>query len=348
MALSEGTKLGRYEIRSKLGQGGMGEVYLAEDTRLRRRVALKVLPEHLAADNDRLVRFEREAFAASALNHPNILTIFEFSAVDDIHYLVTEFVDGVSMRQRLSHGALPIAESIDIAIQIASALQAAHEARIIHRDIKPDNVMLRADGYVKVLDFGLAKLSEPGALTAGRTSDPEALTQKQLQTQSGVILGTVGYLSPEQARGLNLDTRTDIWSLGCVLYEMLSGQAPFHGGTTADTVANIIHREPVSLVSQRRDIDGELESIINRALAKNADERYQTAKQLVSDLKQVQRRVELAGERSSEARTVTYDSAKDVNARLTNVASQDRNLASAALTTPASSGRRKIILGALL
>src|SRR3954465_1188855 len=152
MNLASGTRLGPYEIRSKLGEGGMGEVYLAEDTRLRRRVALKVLPQHLAGHRDRLVRFEREAFAASALNHPNILTIFEFSAVDNTHFLVAEFVDGLSLRQRLSSGPLPIAEGVEIAIQIASALQAAHQAGIIHRDIKPDNVMLRADGYIKVLD----------------------------------------------------------------------------------------------------------------------------------------------------------------------------------------------------
>jgi serine/threonine-protein kinase len=350
MMLPAGKKLGPYEIRAKIGEGGMGEVYLAEDTRLRRRVALKVLPENLAADNDRLGRFEREAFAASALNHPNILTIFEFSAVDNTHFLVAEFVDGVSLRQRLSNGPLPIGEAVDIAIQIASALQAAHEARIIHRDIKPDNVMLRADGYVKVLDFGLAKLSEPGGLAAGRASDPEALTRKQLQTQAGVIMGTVGYMSPEQARGLNVDTRTDIWSLGCVLYEMLAQQTPFRGDTTADTVANIIHREPVSLISQGRDVDGELERIIKRTLAKNSDDRYQTARELVNDLKQLQRRLELADERKSdEAPTVSYDSTEHRSARLTGIPSLEPNTApTAVVTTPVSSGRRKIIWSALL
>ena len=180
----------------------MGEVYLAEDTRLRRRVALKILPENIAADPSRLLRFEREAFAASSLNHPNILTIFEFGAVDNKHFLAAEFVDGVSLRQRLSSGPVSLNETLDIAIQTASALQAAHEAGIIHRDIKPDNLMLRADGYVKVLDFGLAKLSEPGAFSTGLVSDPEAQTQKQLQTEAGVIMGTVGYMSPEQTRGM--------------------------------------------------------------------------------------------------------------------------------------------------
>lgn len=240
---------------------------------------------------------------------------------------------------------MPIPDAVDLAIQIASALQAAHEARIIHRDIKPDNVMLRADGYVKVLDFGLAKLSTQGAFAADRTSDPEALTEKQLKTQTGVIMGTVGYMSPEQARGQNIDARTDIWSLGCVLYEMLSGQAPFRGDTTADTVANIIHREPDSLLTRRPDIDNEFETIIKRALAKNADERYQTAKELVSDLKQLQRRLVLADERkSSEAQTVTYDSTNPATA-LTNVASQEPKAAAiAGLRKPVTTGQRKIII----
>jgi len=295
----------------------MGEVFLAEDTRLRRRVALKVLPENIAADADRLLRFEREAFAASALNHPNILTIFEFGAVGNTHFLVSEFVDGVSLRQRLNGDTVTLSETLEIALQIASALQAAHEAGIIHRDIKPDNLMLRADGYVKVLDFGLAKLSEPGAVATGSVSDPEAQTRKHLQTQAGIIMGTVAYMSPEQARGLAVDKRTDIWSLGCVLYEMLSRQQPFDGETITDTLANIIHREPVSIVSLRRDVNAELERIINRTLSKNRDERYQTANELLADLKQLQKRLEFEAEleRSSapnldtEARTQVIRSA---------------------------------------
>ena len=299
--ISPHTTLGQYTIVSKLGEGGMGEVYLAEDTRLRRRVALKILPENIADDPNRLLRFEREAFTASALNHPNILTIFEFGAVDNKHFLASEFVEGVSLRQRLGSGSLSLNETLDIAIQTASALQAAHQAGIIHRDIKPDNLMLRADGYVKVLDFGLAKLSEPEAFSTGLVSDPEAQTQKQLQTEAGVIMGTVGYMSPEQTRGLSVDKRTDIWSLGCVLYEMLSGESPFRGDTMADTLANIIHREPVSISTRRRDSNPELEGIVNRSLAKNADERYQSAAALLADLKQLQKRLEfeLQLERSS-------------------------------------------------
>ena len=305
--ISPNTTIGQYTIVSKLGEGGMGEVYLAEDTRLRRRVALKILPENIAADPNRLLRFEREAFAASALNHPNILTIFEFGAVDNRHFLASEFVEGVSLRQRLSSGQLPLNETLDIAIQTAFALQAAHEAGIIHRDIKPDNLMLRADGYVKVLDFGLAKLSEPGAFSTGLVSDPEAQTQKQLQTEAGVIMGTVGYMSPEQTRGMSVDKRTDIWSFGCVLYEMLSGESPFRGDTMADTLANIIHREPVSISTRRRDSNPELEGIVNRSLAKNADERYQSAAELLADLKQLQQRLEFEAqlERSSNANLET-------------------------------------------
>jgi serine/threonine protein kinase/Tfp pilus assembly protein PilF len=305
--ISPHTTIGQYTIVSKLGEGGMGEVYLAEDTRLRRRVALKILPENVAADPSRLLRFEREAFAASALNHPNILTIFEFGAVDNKYFLASEFVEGVSLRQRLSSGQLSLNETLDIAIQTTSALQAAHEAGIIHRDIKPDNLMLRADGYVKVLDFGLAKLSEPGAFSTGLVSDPEAQTQKQLHTEAGVIMGTVGYMSPEQTRGLSVDKRTDIWSFGCVLYEMLSGESPFRGATMADTLANIIHREPVSISTRRRDSNPELEGIVNRSLVKNADERYQSAGELLSDLKQLRQRLDFEAqlERSSNANLET-------------------------------------------
>ena len=293
MNITAGTRLGRYEIRAKIGEGGMGEVYLAEDSQLRRRVAVKILPAALAADADRLLRFEREAFAASALNHPNIVTIFEFGAEGDAHFLVAEFVDGLSLRQRLANGPLPLNESLDIAIQMASALAAAHDAGIIHRDIKPDNVMIRADGYVKVLDFGLAKLSEPGASGGGR-SDPEDQTLKQIQTRAGLVMGTAGYMSPEQARGLNVDKRTDIWSLGCVLYEIVCGQSPFQGETITDTVANIIYREPPSILKLRSEADVELERIINRSLAKNIEERYQSTRELLTDLKRLQKRLDLA------------------------------------------------------
>jgi len=294
--LGANTTLSHYRIVSKIGEGGMGEVYLADDTRLRRKVALKVLAENIAADTGRLLRFEREAFAASGLNHPNILTIFEFGAAGKTHFLASEFVEGMSLRERMRKPGMTVTESLEIAIQIASALQAAHEAGIIHRDIKPDNVMIRTDGYVKVLDFGLAKLSEPGAVATGFISDPEAQTRMQLQTQAGMIMGTVAYMSPEQARGQEVDRRTDVWSLGCVLYEMLTRQQPFRGETTADAIANIIHREPVPLLMLRQDANAELERIINLTLAKDMDERYQSAKDLLGDLKQLQKRLEFEAE----------------------------------------------------
>src|SRR6266446_848358 len=294
--LGVNTTLSHYRIVSKIGEGGMGEVYLADDTRLRRKVALKVLPENIAVDTDRLLRFEREAFAASGLNHPNILTIFEFGAAGKTHFLASEFVEGVSLRERMSRPGIAVTETLEIAIQIASALQAAHEAGIIHRDIKPDNVMIRADGYVKILDFGLAKLSGPGAVAIGSVSDPEAQTQIQLQTQAGLIMGTVAYMSPEQARGQEVDRRTDTWSLGCVLYEMLTRQQPFRGETTADTLANIIHREPISIVTLRHDVKAEVERIVKRMLAKNKDERYAVAKDVLADLKQLHKRLEFEAE----------------------------------------------------
>ncbi|HYX29939.1 MAG TPA: serine/threonine-protein kinase, partial [Pyrinomonadaceae bacterium] len=233
-ALSPGAKLGRYEIRSQLGAGGMGEVYLAHDSTLDRKVALKVLPENVASDRSRMQRFVQEAKAASALNHPNIITIHEIGIEPGAHFMVTEFVDGENLRHHLRQ-SMTLLEAIDIAIQVASALASAHVAGIIHRDIKPENIMRRADGIVKVLDFGLAKLTErPSEI------DQDAATQAFVQTEPGAIVGTTAYLSPEQARALEVDTRTDIWSLGVVLYEMITGCAPFKGETPSDTSALIL------------------------------------------------------------------------------------------------------------
>jgi TolB-like protein/Tfp pilus assembly protein PilF len=296
-ALLPSSNISHYRIVSKIGAGGMGEVYLADDTHLHRRVALKVLPEDIAADSDRLLRFEREAFAASALNHPNILTIFEFGACGQTHFLAAEFVDGESLRERLSRRpAMTVIESLEMAIQIASALQAAHDAGIIHRDIKPDNVMIRADGYVKVLDFGLAKLAGHSTAASSGPDSSEDATRMQLRTQVGIIMGTVAYMSPEQARGQEVDKCSDLWSLGCVLYEMLTRQQPFRGDTTADALANIIHREPVSIRTLRQDANAELERIITRTLRKDKNERYQTATDLLIDLKQLQKRLEFEAE----------------------------------------------------
>src|SRR5947209_17056624 len=223
MPITPGTRMGRYEIRLKLGAGGMGEVYLAEDTQLGRKVALKLLPSDLMQNEDRLRRFEQEARAASALNHPNILTIFEIGKTETANFIATEFIDGETLRQHLARTTMKLTEALDIGVQVASALSAAHEAGIIHRDIKPDNIMLRRDRLVKVLDFGLAKLTEPQAVAA----DTSAPTMPKAETEPGVVMGTVQYMSPEQARGLPVDARTDIFSLGVLVYEMLANRTPF-------------------------------------------------------------------------------------------------------------------------
>jgi serine/threonine protein kinase/Tol biopolymer transport system component len=299
--LSPDTIIGQYRILSKIGEGGMGEVYLAEDSRLRRKVALKVLPENLAGDKERWLRFEREAHSVSALNHPNILTIHEFGAHGSTHYLAAEFVQGETLRARLKRLPISLPEALDIAIQIASALQAAHEGGIIHRDIKPENVMIREDGYVKVLDFGLAKLSEQRP--ADGTVNAEAETRAQLQTQAGVIMGTVAYMSPEQARGNAVDARTDIFSLGAVLYEMLTGDKPFTGETVSHIIVAVIEKEAPRLSASGKQFPIELEKIIDRTLAKQLNQRYQSAKALLADLKSLQTRlvVDAEIERASAA-----------------------------------------------
>src|SRR2546425_5404228 len=237
MSLSSGTKLGRYEIRSKIGEGGMGEVYLAKDTKLDRKVALKILPAEVASHHDRMRRFVQEAKAVSALNHPNILTIHEIDESDTGHFIATEFIDGETLRERMRKGPLNVSEALDIATQIASALAAAHAAGIVHRDIKPENVMLRHDGIVKVLDFGLAKLTDraPAELI-----DTEAPTRANVKTDPGVVMGTAIYMSPEQARGLPVDSRTNIFSLSVVLYEMIAGRLPFEGANRKEIMASVL------------------------------------------------------------------------------------------------------------
>ena len=239
MTLAAGTTLGRYEIRSQLGTGGMGEVYLAQDAKLDRKVALKILPPNLAEDQDRMSRFVREAKSASALNHPNIITIHEIGEIDDLHFIATEYIEGETLKTRLQTESLSLKSTLEIALQVVSALDAAHRAGIVHRDIKPDNIMVRHDGIVKVLDFGLVKLTA----TDSPEVDREGETKMQVKTSVGVIMGTVAYMSPEQARGQETDARTDIWSFGCVLYEMLTGRTPFSGKSVADLLGAIIHKD---------------------------------------------------------------------------------------------------------
>lgn len=278
--LKSGQRFASYEIASFISRGGMGEVYLAQDRRLNRKVALKVLPASLTKEADRLRRFEQEARAASALNHPNIITIYEIVKVDSTHVIATEFVEGRTLRQVLSAEALDLSEALDIAIQIADALTAAHKAGIIHRDIKPENVMLRPDGYVKVLDFGLAKLSEQSSATVAA----EAPT-RQVRTGSGVVIGTAGYMSPEQARGKEVDARSDVFSLGAVIYEMVSGQKPFDGETPSDTLAAILKTDPPPISEFLPDAPPELVRIVNKTLRKDREERYQFVKELLIDLR---------------------------------------------------------------
>lgn len=272
--------VGHFQILSLLGKGGMGEVHLALDPHLKRKVAIKLLPARFTVDADRVRRFAQEARAASALNHPNILTIYEIGENEHAHYIVTEYVEGETLRQLLTSAPdqrLQINEALAIAVQIAEALAAAHEAGIVHRDIKPENVMVRRDGYVKVLDFGLAKLTE----TASPSADPQIPTFTANSTDAGMVMGTPRYMSPEQARGEKVDARTDIFSLGVMLYEMVAGRTPFAGATSSEVIAAILRDEPPPLAA---DQPRELERILRKALGKERDERYQTATALFVDL----------------------------------------------------------------
>ncbi|HEX6718772.1 MAG TPA: protein kinase, partial [Pyrinomonadaceae bacterium] len=276
-------------------------VYLANDTKLDRKVALKILPSDMLSDKsgDRVRRFVQEAKAASALNHPNILTIYEIDEIDSEQFIATEFIDGDTLRTRIQRSAFSPSDALDVGIQVASALWATHSVGIIHRDIKPDNIMLRHDGIVKVLDFGLAKLTrERQALE----TDSLAPTQ-MINTAAGMVLGTAHYMSPEQARGLEVDERTDIWSLGCVLYEMISGRQPFSGPTAIDVMSGILNIEPESLLQHLPEGPRNLERVVLRALRKDREQRYQTVKDLLIDLKDLKREVDTQSHRSSSSRT---------------------------------------------
>jgi eukaryotic-like serine/threonine-protein kinase len=280
--LKPGQQVGSYVITSFLGQGGMGQVYLASDGRLNRKVAVKLLPSSVTTDIDRLRRFEQEARAASALNHPNIITIYEVCEYASTLMIVNEFVEGETLRHRLSTKGLSLREGLHVAIQIADALAAAHKAGIIHRDIKPENIMIRPDGYVKVLDFGLAKLAEPQL--------PDEFSQvptRKVKTGTGVVMGTVGYMSPEQARGQTVDARSDIFNLGTVIYEIVAGQSPFVGDTPSDVFAAILKSEPVSLSELAPATPTALVSAVDKALKKDRDARYQDVNELLDELRSI-------------------------------------------------------------
>ena len=273
---------GHYKIIKQIGAGGMGEVFLAEDTRLERKVALKLLPEKFSTDSEPLSRFKQEAKAASALNHPNIITVYEIGESDGANFIATEFIDGETLRERMRR-RLTFEEILSAAVQTAEALAAAHSAGIVHRDIKPENIMVRPDGYIKILDFGLAKLTENGTNSA----DAEDATKKLVKTNPGVVMGTVSYMSPEQARGKDIDGRSDVFSFGVVLYEMLTGKVPFAGETMADTISAIISLEPVPLATVAPHLPKELNRIVNKTLKKKRDQRYNSTRDLLYDLKEL-------------------------------------------------------------
>ena len=281
ITLTPGTRLGRYEIDSLIGAGGMGKVYMAHDTELGRPVAIKLLRDDLVTSREHLRRFEQEARAASTLNYPNILTIYEIGRVGANHFIAAEFVDGQTLRKLVSAGRLDVSKALDLTKQIAAGLVVAHAAKIVHRDIKPENIMLRRDGYVKVLDFGLAKLTE--GLMTSRHNDGES-TISNLNTESGAVVGTISYMSPEQLRGMTVDARTDIWSLGVVLYEMLTGRLPFSGDSAADTIVSILNQEAPPIERFAPACPPDLRRVVAKMLVKDRDRRYQTMDDFLADV----------------------------------------------------------------
>jgi serine/threonine-protein kinase len=281
-----GQALGPYKILEQIGTGGMGEVHLALHATTNRKVALKLLPPYLIKDEQRAWRFQQEARAVLALNHPNIVTLYDIGQALGIYFIATEFIEGETLRERMARGPLEINEALDITIQVAGALAAAHKAGVVHRDIKPENIMLRPDGYVKVLDFGLAKLTERyGPITASAIA--------KIDTEPGLVMGTARYMSPEQARGFPVDARTDIWSLGVVLYEMVAGRAPFEGATPTDVIISIVEKEPVPLARYAPETPARLELIVKNALAKDREQRFHVVTDLLIDLRTLKRELEI-------------------------------------------------------
>jgi len=306
LVLHKGQQFGDYLILDHLGTGGMGEVYLAKDSRLDRTVALKILSSDVAADKRRMQRFRQEAKVASSLNQPNILTIYEFGEVDTLTFIAAEFVDGETLRDYVRSERLRLGEILDISIQMLAALDAAHEASIVHRDMKPENVMIRKrDHVVKVLDFGLAKLTEKKGNTEALTGEEKT---SEFKTAPGLIMGTVNYMSPEQALAKPVDARSDIWSSGVIIYEMVTGTKPFGGSTSAHTIVQILEKQPPPLAHSGTRVPEELQRIVDKSIAKDPDERYQSAKDMLIDLRNLKRRLDLDAEieRSSAAITREY------------------------------------------
>ncbi|HKA18201.1 MAG TPA: serine/threonine-protein kinase, partial [Blastocatellia bacterium] len=286
------TTISRYTVIHKLGAGGMGEVYLAQDTTLDRKVALKVLPADVASNNDRMERFVREAKSAAALNHPNIAHVFEIGEHEGTHFIAMEFIDGVTLREKIHHERRDLRKLLKNLQQVAEGLSKAHSAGIVHRDLKPDNIMITRDGFAKVLDFGLAKLVEKSGPDFGQSDDSNAPTNVMKQhSVPGTVMGTVGYMSPEQAQGktTEIDQRSDIFSFGCILFEAVTGKKPFEGDSVIKSLHSLIY-EPAPLI---RDFNPaappELQRIVGRCLEKEADERYQTIKDVGIELKNLRR-----------------------------------------------------------
>ena len=277
MALNPGTKLGPYEVSAAIGAGGMGEVYRARDPRLNREVAIKVLPSSYSSDSERLHRFQQEALATAALNHPNILAVYDIGTQEGSPYIVSELLEGETLRERLRSGPIPIRKSTEYATQIAQGLAAAHDKGIIHRDLKPENIFITRAGRIKLLDFGLAKLTQSGA-------NPDDSETRTIHSDVHVLLGTVGYISPEQVRGKPADARSDIFAFGAVLYEMISGKRAFHGETSTDTMSAILHGEPPELTETNRSVPPALERIVRHCLEKNPGERFHSAHDIAFDL----------------------------------------------------------------
>ena len=339
-ALVVGQVVGHYQVIAPLGKGGMGEVYLASDTQLDRKVALKLLPAGLTGNKDRLSRFIQEAKTASFLNHPNIITIHEIGQAESAHFIATEFIDGQTLKHRMARTRMELPDILDVSIQAAGALQAAHAGGIIHRDIKPENIMLRPDGYVKVLDFGLAKLTEKSRQT--NPTDSAIDTKVKAYTEPGTVMGTINYMSPEQARGHVVDARTDVFSLGVVMYEMAAGRMAFAGETAMDTLVSILEKEPPPFDLCAPEVPAEFQRIISKALCKDREKRYQTTKDLLIDLKSLKEELAFAQklERSKPPQSSRGDSATPA---ATETAATDQGGASAGegAATAALSAQRK-------
>jgi len=342
MPIAESTHLGPYKVLSPLGAGGMGEVYLAEDTRLHRKVALKLLPAEFASDDNRMRRFNQEAMAAAALNHPHIAHIYEIREADSVHFIAMEYIDGETLRQRIKTG-MKLLDTLEVATQVASALAAANAAGIVHRDIKPENIIVRRDGYIKVLDFGLAKLSAPG----GAPTDTEAPTKAMVNTGAGTVMGTANYMSPEQSKGTQVDARTDLWSLGAVLYEMIAGRLPFPGETPTETISLILQREPAPLTRFAPDITPELERIVTKALTKDREERYQTAKDLLIDLRKLKRKLEVDAEIERTLAPELRSSASTASGQGAPVTTSGSSAATVAASVPPAASSAEYLLSGI-